>query len=168
MSSYIEDTLMSGERVIYRCKPHWIIFAPTVGWLLVLLAAFIYGPSFDSSSVSLLAKLYQLFIYVALGATIVTGVLAYITNISSEFGVTNKRVLIKVGFIRRISLEIFLRKIESIYVQQSIPGRLFSYGTLVISGTGGIRDSFRNIPYPLKFRKQVQQQIDHIHQHGED
>lgn len=52
-----------------------------------------------------------------------------ITYLTSEFGITNKRVLIKHGFIKRISLETLLNKIEGITVQQGILGRILNYGT---------------------------------------
>ena len=66
----------------------------------------------------------------------------------------------KVGFIRRNSLEIFLHKIESVYVEQSLFGRIFNYGVIVIAGTGGSKDPFPFIPNPLLFRRKVQEQIE--------
>jgi len=66
----------------------------------------------------------------------VTGLHAVIERRTSEFAVTNKRVLIKTGLVRRHSLETLLSKIESIGVAQSILGRILGFGTIVISGNG--------------------------------
>jgi uncharacterized membrane protein YdbT with pleckstrin-like domain len=72
--------------------------------------------------------------------------------------VTNRRVLIKVGFIRRHSLELLLPKVEGIAVDQGILGRILGYGTIIVTGTGGTKEPFRNIIAPMEFRKMVQQQ----------
>jgi uncharacterized membrane protein YdbT with pleckstrin-like domain len=89
---------------------------------------------------------------------LIWGLNSYINFTSSEFGVTNRRVLIKVGFIRRHSLELLLPKVEGIAVDQGILGRILGYGTIIVTGTGGTKEPFRNIAAPMEFRKMVQQQ----------
>ena len=84
------------------------------------------------------------------------GLSRWIISRTSEFAVTNKRVVIKVGLIRRHTLELLLAKVESIGVEQAVLGRILGYGTIVVVGTGGTRESFTNIAQPLEFRKQVQ------------
>jgi len=81
---------------------------------------------------------------------------AFIERTTSEFAVTSKRVLIKVGFIRRHSLELLLHKVEGIGVDQGIVGRLLGYGMITVSGTGGTVEPFQTIENPLEFRRQVQ------------
>ena len=78
---------------------------------------------------------------------------------TTEFGLTNRRLIGKRGFIRRRSLELLLTKVESISVSQSLWGRLFNYGTIVVVGTGGTREPFGFIEDPLKLRQAVQRQI---------
>src|SRR5262245_46861682 len=84
---------------------------------------------------------------------------AWIRRSSAEFAVTNKRVILKVGFIQKKTAEMFLNKIESVGVEQSITGRVFGYGTIIIRGTGGSLEPFDNVSAPLEFRRQVQEQI---------
>ena len=81
--------------------------------------------------------------------------------LTSEFAVTNKRVIIKVGLIARRTVEIQLPKIESIGVDQGIMGRIFGYGNIVVVGTGGTKEPFRAIADPLGFRKAVNQASTH-------
>ncbi len=90
---------------------------------------------------------------------IITGVPSLINYKTSEFGVTNKRVLAKYGFIRRRSTEILLTKVEGIIVDQGILGRSLGYGSVIISGTGSLKNQFKEISNPLEFRKIVQNQI---------
>jgi uncharacterized membrane protein YdbT with pleckstrin-like domain len=80
-----------------------------------------------------------------------------IRRATSEFVITNKRVIVKTGLIRRKSLEMNLQKIESVNVEQGIMARILGYGTVTIVGTGGTRESFTNIRKPLMFRKKFQE-----------
>ena len=76
---------------------------------------------------------------------------------SSEFVITNRRIIIKTGFIARNTFEMNLSKIESVNVDQSFMGRILGYGSMTIIGTGGTREAFRNIRKPLEFRKAFQE-----------
>jgi uncharacterized membrane protein YdbT with pleckstrin-like domain len=96
-----------------------------------------------------------LFIFLAA----LTGSFSFINYSTSEFAVTNKRVLVKVGWIRRHSIETLLTKVEGIGVNQGILGRILGYGTIVVTGTGGTKEPFHKIDAPLEFRKRVQEQI---------
>ena len=78
---------------------------------------------------------------------------AYIRYRSTEVAITNKRVIAKFGLISRHTIEIYIRKIESIQVNQDIRGRIFNYGSLVISGAGNPQAPIPGISDPLKFRR---------------
>ena len=114
---------------------------------------------------SYLFILHRQFTAVAVGglllAFLVFAITSLIARATSEFAVTNKRVLIKTGWLRRHSLETLLSKVEGIRVEQSIFGRMWDYGTIVVSGTGGLNEPFRGIASPMQFRRVVQEQIGH-------
>ncbi len=152
--SFIDNNLLASEVVIYRANLHWVIFAPAFVYLLLSIALGICNLASDAP--------HQILWGVSLAAlllAILSGIHHFIRYKTSEFAVTNKRVLIKVGFIRRHSLEVLLHKVEGIGVNQSITGRILGYGTIVISGTGGTKEMFDAITAPLEFRKQVQAQL---------
>jgi uncharacterized membrane protein YdbT with pleckstrin-like domain len=86
------------------------------------------------------------------------GVLPLIEYWTSEFAVTNKRLIMKMGWISRRVLELNLHKIESVNVDQSLLGRFLGYGTITVIGTGGTRETFERIAHPLVFRKAFQEQ----------
>lgn len=161
-TNYVDQSLMTGEKVIYRTHPHWIIFAPTIGWLIGMLFALMIMPHYTLGRLSLGANhpLYLIFAYLGMVGAIITGVIAYVVYRTSEYGITNKRVIVKVGFIQRATLEILLPKIESIQIFQSVLGRVLDYGTIVIKGTGGSRDAFRNMPHPMRFHRIAQEQTE--------
>lgn len=143
--SYIDNNLMNGEKVIYRGQLHWAVYIlPAI--LLVFALPNLSGDA---------APIGAMFLVIAT----LTGISAIITRKTSEFGITNKRVIVKVGFIRRTSVEVLLNKVEGIQVQQGITGRILNFGSLTISGTGGTKDPFHKICAPLEFRKIAQEQI---------
>lgn len=145
--SYIEKNLMSGESVIYSAKLHWVVFLWPAIWLVIALIMFSSGGDAAAAGGG------------AIVIAILTGIASFINYSASEFGITNKRVLAKVGFIRRNSLEVLLTKVEGIQVNQGILGRMLGYGSVVVSGTGGSKDPFHKISAPLEFRRKAQEQI---------
>lgn len=84
---------------------------------------------------------------------LIVGLARYIAFATSEFAVTNRRVIVKVGLLRRRTLELQLGKLEAIAVDQSILGRLFRYGNIVITGSGGTKEPFKTISDPIELRR---------------
>ena len=147
--SYIKSQLLPGEQIRYRGHLHRIIFVPAGAFaVLAVLALVIAMQSGD----------WPLFWGLAIPA-LVAYVWAQIIYTTSEFAITNKRVVIKVGWLRRRTVETMLSKVEGINVDQSVLGRLLGYGSIVITGTGGTAEPFRNIGNPFEFRRQVQAQV---------
>ena len=155
--SYVDKNLMDGEQVFYRARRHWTVFGGAIFFLCAGLVLFIgvrvWGQPEWAGNVSIVAL--ALGILMALIKTIP----AWIDRATSEFAVTNKRVIIKVGWVRRRSLETLLTKVEGIEVNQGMGGRVFDYGTIIITGTGGSKETFERIGAPLIFRRKVQEQI---------
>lgn len=149
---YIEQNLMQGEQIRYHTKLHWVVFVDPFFLIDVgLVLVFVY--SMHSEALTAIGFFGLSFIFVGL----LVGVSRLMAYKSSEFAITNKRVLIKIGFIRRHSFEFLLQKVEGIGVDQGILGRMLGYGTIIVTGTGGTKEPFKNIENPLEFRKQVQQ-----------
>ena len=147
---YIEANLMPGEEITYRTHLHWVIY--TVPILIGACALALLIGSLGYEGWLPLASLGGLLLIAAAGLALSRWVIAR----TSEFAVTNKRVIIKRGLVCRHTLELLLTKVESVGVDQGIAGRILGYGSIVVIGTGGTRESFQNIAQPLEFRKQVQ------------
>ena len=143
--SYVDSELMSGEKVIYRAHLSRLVYATAVVFLVFPVLAWMLGPPWLG--------------WAFLGLALIIGLVAHVKFTTSVFVVTDQRVLIKVGWIQRRSLETLLAKIEGIGVEQGLAGRLFGYGTISITGTGGTHERFDKIADPMRFRKQVQEQI---------
>ncbi len=158
---YIQSTLLKNEKLLFWSRPHWIIFTPSVITVILSFVLLSYGRILPMAYYGIFGiafyKLLALLVFLY-GAYRFAG--AYIYLLTSEYGVTNRRVLMKTGWISRNSVEVFVEKIEAIRVDQTVVGRLLNYGTILVIGTGGTTDPMFYIPDPLNFRKKVQEQIN--------
>jgi uncharacterized membrane protein YdbT with pleckstrin-like domain len=142
MGSYVDDNLMPGEQVVLQTRIHGIVFLPPAVMILLGIGLFMIP----------IAGLLVLLV----GMAMLGG--AWIRHWTSEFAVTDRRVIIKVGLISRQTIEINMSKVESVEVRQGILARLLNYGTIVVIGTGGTKEPFDMIDDPLAFRRAVQSQ----------
>jgi uncharacterized membrane protein YdbT with pleckstrin-like domain len=138
---YIESNLLPGETVVQRARLHWIVFMKSIAVILLGLAVVALQPVVGG-------------VIAAVG--LVMAVPPWLERWTSEFGVTSKRVIIKVGLIQRRTLELLIRQVEAISVDQSLAGRIFNFGTITLTGTGGVKETFHNISNPLEFRRSIQ------------
>jgi uncharacterized membrane protein YdbT with pleckstrin-like domain len=139
---YIEQNLMPGENVTYRAKLHWFIFF----WpIIITIIGLLLLSSGDTAVFGVILFLVGII-------ALISSAVRYAT---SEFGITDRRVMMKSGFIRRNSLELLLDKIEGVSVDQSILGRIVGYGNIIVTGTGGLRTPFKTITEPMEFRQRV-------------
>ena len=137
--------MMPGESVVYQAKLHWIVYA----WAAVL----------GGAGVVLLVAGAPAAVPGAMLLAGIAGLVAYVKSVTSEFAVTEKRVLMKVGWIRRRSVETLLGRVEAIAVEQGIGGRLLDYGTIVVTGTGGTRERFDRIAAPSTFAEKSRRRL---------
>ena len=151
--NYVDANLMPEEVVIYRTRLHWILFAGPV--LATVVLAALWSAMSSADYVSDAGTSVFLVIAVLFGIAFLAG---YIEYRSSEFAVTNQRVLFKVGFLRHRSIEILLAKVEALTVDQPLLGRILDYGSITIGGTGGTQERFNRIRAPHDFRRTVQEQ----------
>jgi uncharacterized membrane protein YdbT with pleckstrin-like domain len=145
--AYVHSQLLPGEQVLYRAHMSRLLFLPAIGVAVLAVAAGIvtgYAPSFWPTVVAL----------GGIAAVVFLG--EWILYKTSEFAVTDRRVIIKVGWVKRRTLETMLGKVEALEVQQGVLGRMFNFGTITVTGTGGTQETFDRIGAPLEFRKQVQ------------
>jgi hypothetical protein len=148
--SYINENLMDDEALVLKCRLHPIVLAAPAASVSLLGGCLI--ASQDSPLIMLAVAGF--FIYAAY--RLVDRLILFLT---SEFGITTKRVLGKTGFLHRKSLDIVLAKVEAIRLTQTIPGRIFDYGDIEVTGTGGTEEILSFIPDPLEFRKTIQEQL---------
>lgn len=134
MASYVEGTLINDEKIIYTGNISvWSLFPLLLLGLLLL-------PMF--------------------GLGLLLWVIALVRYKTTELAFTNKRVIAKFGFVSRRTIELNLMKVESLQVNQGILGRVFNFGTLVISGAGNPQAPIPGISNPMTFRRSFMEYQD--------
>ena len=127
MSSYVEGALIKDEKLVHIGHISLWSLWHLIGAGVLLLPAY--------------------------GVGLIFLVVAYVRYKSVELAVTTKRVIVKHGFVRRQTIEMNLSKVESVQVEQGVIGRLFNFGTLIVSGTGASHAPLAGIADPIGFRK---------------
>ena len=145
--SYVKTVLQPSETLLCTTRLHWFIYLP--GLFLLVLAAgaalLVDLPRLALLGVAALVALVGLFRLIGEG----------VRRASTELAVTDHRIIYKTGFLSRHTAEMNRNKVESVDVEQSITGRIFGYGTIVLRGIGGTFEPIRNIADPLNFRSHI-------------
>ena len=156
---YVDKNLISDEAVTYRARLHWILFVKPalIAFAVIAVAgSFFYAADLGKELSTQWALLVWIAVLVIAALPLLT---TFLTWHSAEFAVTNKRVILKTGFVESKTAEMFLNKIESVGVDQSIGGRVLGFGSITIRGTGGSLEPFHRVSNPLRFRNEIQEQI---------
>jgi membrane protein YdbS with pleckstrin-like domain len=133
--SYTNASLASGEHIVKLTSVTWWI---TIKWTLI-------GLTFAPFTFSL---------------TLLLPLIPMIERYFTEYAVTSHGVLVKRGIIRRKVSRISMKKVEGVDLRQTILGRIFNYGTIVVRGTGSDAVVFHMVPSPLGFQSLINDQID--------
>jgi uncharacterized membrane protein YdbT with pleckstrin-like domain len=150
MTSYIDGSLINGEQVQYTGTiSKWAVSGSIIaGVFFCFLGLMMFiARSNVAATIGIVCGILLL-------------LLAYLRIKSTELAITNKRIIAKFGFISRQTVELNINKVESIQVHQGIMGRIFNYGSLVISGGGNPQAPVPGISHPLEFRKAFMQAQD--------
>jgi len=151
-----KKNLLEREELHYVPALHWMYVAKPVTIALIIITAFFVSWSFVPKFIGLFFHEFLIY-FVLLSVGIMSFILAvriYLYQ-TIEYGVTNKRLLIKRGVFKVITAEIPSDRIESIYCLQSLCGRIFNYGTICISGIGGMMPVFYMVNKPYALRRRI-------------
>ncbi len=163
--SRLAGILNPDEKLLFGTRLHWLACAPSalavslVGLLvlvgLALFARRSVGDLFAAApaAASILAAGLLLVVLVPL-------LLVRFLVTTHEFGVTDRRVIARMGWMSVRTVDLSVAKVESLVIEQSPAGRMFGYGDVRVVGTGGSAESFRGLRDPIGFRKAVNAAAD--------
>ena len=146
---YIEKNLMNGEQIVYEARQHWIIYLKPFLLLLIAIGLFVI-PTKDMALLMQVCMSVVLLVVAAIWAVNIYGGRKYI--------LTNRRLILKRGILRRESTDLVLRRCEGVSISQTILGRMLNYGDVNVS-TGEVANKFVQIENPVQFSSQINQQI---------
>jgi uncharacterized membrane protein YdbT with pleckstrin-like domain len=152
--SYVQQVLQPGETLVYSTTRHWFVYMRAILCAIVALALLIgsqFVPQDDAAAAQAL-----LFTSGVVGViTLWFWLVGFIDRTTTEFAVTNRRVIYKDGLIRRRTVEMNIAAVESVDVYQSLLGRILGYGEVRVHGTGGSWEPYPRISDPLTFRSHI-------------
>lgn len=111
MGKYAEGNLRRDEKIVQECKPNGLSLVLTwIGGILFFWLLFI---------------------------PLIKAIIKTIKLKKQELVLTNKRLIMRVGFGNTASMDVPLDKIQNINVTQPFWGKLFNYSTIEISNAAG-------------------------------
>ncbi|MDQ3312951.1 MAG: PH domain-containing protein, partial [Actinomycetota bacterium] len=157
---YPEKMLNDGESVTVDLHPHWWFFAEPV---VVLLGAIAIGivvlvGTDDGSDVRKWLGLVSLALIVISGIWLIARYLQWGTT---NFVITNDRVIFRSGVIAKHGIEIPLERVNNVMISQRILERMLSTGDLMIeSGGEDGQQRFTDIREPDRVKNLIHAMIN--------
>ena len=105
-------------------------------------------------------SIHKLFYVIpAVTSLILIGIAPLLKLVFTEYGFTNKRIVVKTGIIGRSTEELKLSKVETVELRQSILGRIFGFGDVVLSGTGASNLVLKTVSGPIEVKRTIDNQL---------
>ncbi len=169
---YVQQSLSPGEELVHIGHFHWMytlqailsIVWGIVGCIGVIIGAVYFNNHFILSEPpeSWLESVRTLHPGLRLAAffVFIMGLLRFahmmVIKVSTEIAITNSRLIYKRGLVARYVGEMSIDRIEGVNVLQTIMGRMFGYGRLMIRGMGVGEVILPPISNPIAFRKAIE------------
>jgi len=90
--SYIVDSLLPDEKIVHSAHYHWIVF---INEIIMATTSFVAFMSVDSRNEAIVSVIS----IGVMGISMLMGMITYAKVATAEFVVTNRRVIIKTGWI---------------------------------------------------------------------
>ena len=93
------------------------------------------------------------------GVTLIPAAFIWLKLRTTEYGLTGQRVILKRGIIARRTQEMRSRAIETVEISQTVWGRIFGTGSVLVTGQGMSDVVFSNIDSPLDVKRAIEQSL---------
>jgi hypothetical protein len=177
---YIQQSLTPDEELIHIGRFHWMYSAQAImaifyGLLcsILLLVCSVYflenfwhhinqGHPYPFTSDNMIGKIQDLHPALRLTAVFIflMGLLRFaqmmVIQATTEIAVTTSRLVYKRGLVARYVGEMSVDRIEGVNVLQTVLGRIFNYGRVMVRGMGVGEVILPPIADPIKFRKAIE------------
>jgi len=158
-----KKNLQEGEELLFVPEQHWMyavrhlfLALPFLVILFIMWRSLANQPGAGMIGVfPLSARMVGNLFWSLLIADLAVCVFRTVSFLSTEYGVTNKRLIMKRGVVSLNVAEISIDRIESIYCRRGLFGRIFRYGTIVVGGVGGKVPQFYMVRRPFALRRKI-------------
>lgn len=172
---YVQQSLGPDEELIHVGKFHWMytvsafmsIFWGLVSAIVIMVGAYLVytqlkignlppGTSFFESIQHIHPGIRAAsFLFFILG--LVKFAQMMVVKVTTEIAITNTRLIYKRGLIARQVGEISIDRIEGVNVLQSVFGRIFNFGRVMVRGMGVGEVILPPIEDPISFRRGIEE-----------
>ena len=136
--------ITQNEKKLYEAKIPWISNVFSILLMIIGFFGFLILTFTDRFAQILGIGLIYLF---------AKGLFKLLNNLNTKIYLRYKQVSIETGVLSKQVQDISINKLEGITVTQNIIGKLFNFGSLIIS-TGGIQCNYY-ISNPMEFRNKI-------------
>ncbi len=153
----IEEHLQVGEKIVYRAHPTKLDLIPSL--LAIFLILFSAGTLYVFTSQLWVLAVGGVLLAVALGALLKRQILRR----SSEYVLTDRRVLHQTGILSKASKDAYLDKINNVEHRQTLLGRILGYGDVEVdTASEGGRTLYPRVSDPLGFKRAILASADAV------
>lgn len=152
--------LQEGEEIVFLAHPHWIILFPRSFSFLIFSACL-------GAVLALLGRMEIIetstALYIALISLLFWSpflLYPYLVRLTTKYCLTNYRLILEFGILNKTSKSSRLEKINDITHHQSLAGRIFNYGDLLIETAGEMGATrISNLPDPVSFKNMILEEV---------
>lgn len=170
---YVQQSLAPDEELVHIGQFHWmytvgaffsIVWGLFVGIVIIVVAIKAYGimgvDQMKNATVLESIQILHPIIKLAAFFVFIFGLLKFahmmVIKATTEIAITNNRLIFKRGLVARQVGEINIDRIEGVNVLQTIMGRIFNYGRIMVRGMGVGEVVLPPIEDPIAFRKAIE------------
>lgn len=149
----MEKNLVAGENIIYQAgMSRAVLIGPAIfagiGAIIdiIILMVILIGPANPGE-----------FIAIAV-VTLICGLpllSKYVKYRTTEYVVTNKRIVLAKGWINKTTFDISLKKCDGVTYKRTLGGKIFNYADVALSSTGDRLMIFSSVANPEEFKNQI-------------
>lgn len=155
--AFPKELLTADEDLVLDLRPHWWFLAPSVAGVLLTIAMVALAVAYNAWTPVQLVTAGLVVLAVIMLAW------RYLQWSTTNFVVTNERVISRTGVISKNGLEIPLDRINTVFFNQTVFERIIGAGDLGIESAGeGGRQDFHDIRRPNLVQNEIYRQAERL------
>ncbi|MBI1301813.1 MAG: PH domain-containing protein [Alphaproteobacteria bacterium] len=170
---YVQQSLGPGEELVHIGQFHWMYTVSaffSIVWGLIIAIVVMVGSFYAYQllewirpevtffqSIKIIHPAIRGFAFMMFILGLVKFASMMIIKATTEIAITSNRLVYKRGLVARHVGEISIDRIEGVNVLQSILGRIFNYGRILIRGMGVGEVVLPPIQDPISFRRAIEE-----------
>ncbi len=165
------ELLITGEHLLYETRPLlWPLLVSPALLAIVGIIITLSAPNISLEFISEIAEYIPLDFFRSIilwtGITLLFPSLLgaasrYLRWRFTVYTVTNRRIINQTGIIGKSYVDCSLRKVQNVYMDTNILGRIFRFGNIRVAaaGTSGIEIYWKNVKEPMKVHRRLSEAI---------